>query len=122
MSRSSELQRHADRYLGIPLTAILRPLVVKRSLPTRVDSIGVIQPSAIGDAILCSGLLAGLRTRYPNAKIHLFHGKSNAPAVPLLEVTLESHLCDFSNPFSVVAQIRRQRKRITNLIAAVLAV
>jgi ADP-heptose:LPS heptosyltransferase len=109
MSRSSELQRHADRYLGIPLTAILRPFVVKRPVPDRVDSIGIIQPSAIGDTILCSGLLAGLRTRYPNARIHVFHGRSNSSAVSLLKVDLTSHVCDFSKPLSVVREIRRQR-------------
>jgi ADP-heptose:LPS heptosyltransferase len=107
--RSSELQRGIDRFVGIPVAMLVGLATRHRNIPADPRRIGVVQPSAIGDLILASGMIARLHVRYPAAEIHLFHGPSNAGATTLLETEVISHRCHFANPFAVLAELRRAR-------------
>lgn len=106
MSRSSEYHRQIDRYCGIPLAFGAGLLTRRRTLPPAPRRIGVIAASAIGDTVLASGVLAHLNKTYPTAELHLFVGPAARPALELLETDVFGHLCDFTRPWSALAEIR----------------
>lgn len=109
MARSSKLQRSLDRYFGISLIFLVGLVRRRRSLPTAPKRIGVIQPTAIGDLILMTGLLQHLRRCFPDAEIHLFHGPSNGSAVQLLPVEVIAHRCVFTNPVETLRTLRNAK-------------
>jgi ADP-heptose:LPS heptosyltransferase len=106
-TRSSELQRALDRHIGAPLVRIVGAFRNRRSVPVSVRHIGLIQPIAIGDLILLGPLLQHVGRCYPDATLHVFHGPTNAEAVPLLPVEVAAHRCDFRNLKSSVDALRR---------------
>ena len=69
----------------------------------------MLQPSAIGDMFLISGLLVHLRQCYPEAQIHLFHGPFNGEAVSLLPVDVIAHSCVFTRPVATLRQLRKSK-------------
>jgi ADP-heptose:LPS heptosyltransferase len=106
MKRSSELHRMADRYLGIPLLGCLGLLRRRRPLPASPRRIGVIQPTAIGDMFLISGLLLHLHRLLPQAELHVFHGPTNEAALALLPVDVIGHTCRFGRPWQALRTLR----------------
>ena len=110
MARSSRLQRSLDRYVGIPAVGLVG-LVRRRSryVPRIVKRIGLIQPSAIGDMFLISGLVAHLHKLYPAAEVHVFHSAHNGAAVPFLMPDAIGHRCDFTNPRAALRELRASR-------------
>jgi len=72
----------------------------RRTAPPHIRRIGIIQPTAIGDLVLSSGLIAGLRAHYPDARLILLHGASNAQAVALLATPMEAIAVNFKNPLA----------------------
>jgi ADP-heptose:LPS heptosyltransferase len=109
MSRSTELQRALDRYLGDPiavLCSVRRPVATKIGNPARI---GLIQPTAIGDLVIASGLIAHIRATFPIAEIHLLHGRSNRAAMDLLEPGITGHTLDFTRPIATLRSIRSLR-------------
>ena len=109
MSRSTGFQRSLDWYLGDAIALLLalrRPAAAGIADPSRI---GFIQPSAIGDVILASGLIAHARAAYPRAEIHLLHGPSNGAVVELLEPGIVGHTLDFTKPRATVKHIRSLR-------------
>jgi|HubBroStandDraft_4_1064222.scaffolds.fasta_scaffold13526_2 ADP-heptose:LPS heptosyltransferase len=109
MSRSTELQRALDRYLGDPiaiLCSVRRPVATRIGNPTRI---GLIQPTAIGDLIIASGLIAHIRANFPVAQIHLLHGRSNRSALDLLEPGIIGHAFDFTKPIATLRSVRSLR-------------
>ena len=128
MARSSEFERAVDRYVGIPLLALLGLARRRRALPAAPRRIGVIQPTAIGDMFLITGLLRHLHEQLPESEIHIFHGPSNAAALALLPVEVVGHCCIFKAPWQALGELRRARldvlincapwTRLTALLAA----
>lgn len=106
MARSSRFHRYLDRVLGIPLIFLIGLGGRRRVLPASPRRIGVIQPSAIGDMVLISGLLLHLRNRYPEAQLHVFHGPYNGEAVRLLPVDVIAHPCVFTRPLATLRLLR----------------
>lgn len=104
--RSSGFHRLLDVIFGIPVVFFLSIVRRKREIPSHIDRMGFIAPSAIGDLVLDSGVLAHVRAKYPDAEIHLFVSKNNYQVVPLLPITCVVHICKF---FSVVRVIREIR-------------
>jgi ADP-heptose:LPS heptosyltransferase len=97
MARSSEWMRMLDRAIG----AVASRLLVRthpRPLPERPTRIGIIQPTAIGDTVLCTGLLQAIHDRYPEAQLVLFHGRNNAAILKALATPVMAVLCDFAKP------------------------
>jgi ADP-heptose:LPS heptosyltransferase len=106
MSRSTEFQRALDRHLGVAAALILapwRPAATGISNPTRI---GLIQPSALGDLIMASGLIAHINARYPRAEIHILHGASNKSALEVLDPKIIGHTLDFTRPIGTLKHIR----------------
>lgn len=75
----------ADRYVGIPLVALLGRLTRKRALPPRIGTIGLLKSGAIGDTVLMSGVIADLRAAFPSAEVIFFSGNSNFEIAGMLE-------------------------------------
>lgn len=109
LRRSTALDRRLDRYVGIPVVTLVGTVRRRRSLPQAPRRIGLIQPTAIGDLILGTGLLVHLGKRFPDAEFHLFLGPGNAPLVPLLPVPVQAHLCNFKIPWHAWRALRRTR-------------
>ena len=106
MSRSTGLQRGLDHYVGNFIALVLG---ARRPVAARVESasrIGLIQPTAIGDLIIASGLIAHVRARFPGAEVYLLHGPSNGAALDLLEPGIIGHTIDFTKPVAALKHIR----------------
>lgn len=106
MARSNEAMRILDQTL---LAYAVRGLALfnqRRNLPEAPKRIGIIQPSAIGDMLLSSGVISAICSRYPDARVLLFHGTNNAPAARMLEASVEPILCNFSRPDKAWRQLR----------------
>jgi ADP-heptose:LPS heptosyltransferase len=77
---------------------------------------------------LISGLLMHLRKCWPDVEIHIFHGTSNAAAVPMLPVDVVAHRCQFKRPWQVISELQRAKldllvncapwARLTAIVAA----
>src|SRR5215472_2258637 len=83
--RASDLQRRLDSAFGRPLIAVVRGVKPVRPLPDDARRITIIQPTAIGDTLLGSGVVAAVRRRYPRAAIEILHGPSNAQAFQVID-------------------------------------
>lgn len=97
MARSSSIHRALDFLAGVPVIFALSLLRTRRSLPLSPRRIGIICPTAIGDLILATGLLVRIQERFPDAEIHVIHGKNNAGVVPMLPVRVIGQVFDFRN-------------------------
>jgi ADP-heptose:LPS heptosyltransferase len=81
----------------------------RRSLPQVLDRIGVLQPTAIGDTILSSGVLLRLREAFPDAELHLFHGANNREAAGLIAAQPILHAIDLLRPRAAIRTLRSFR-------------
>jgi ADP-heptose:LPS heptosyltransferase len=109
MSRSTGLQRVLDQHVGnmVALTlALRRPAASDFSKITDVRRIGFIQPSAIGDLVVASGLFAHVHATFPRAELHLLHGTSNAVALDVLDPSLVGHTLNFTKPLAALQYVR----------------
>lgn len=83
------LYRFVDRFLGVPLCAVLSVIhrVTRRPAPsTSPRKILVILLSEMGALVLASPMFVWLKERYPAASIHLLLFAHNREAADLLEV------------------------------------
>jgi len=106
MSRSTGLERILDRYAGNSLALVLalrRPVLRNITNPNRI---AFIQPSAIGDLIIASGLIEHVKATFPSAEIHLLHGASNRDALELLDPKIVGHALDFTKPTATIKYVR----------------
>jgi ADP-heptose:LPS heptosyltransferase len=101
--------RSVDGSLLAGAAGILSLMNRRRSLPIAPERIGIIQPTAIGDLLIGSGAIAAIAEHYPDARLTVFHGASNAAAVRLVDAELTSTLCDFSSPGRALATLRSSK-------------
>ena len=89
MARSAQLQsdrgnprlKFLDRYVGIPVVAVLgiaRRARGRRNAPPDWRSIGLLLTAGIGDTVVATGVLRDLRDSFPDARIILFVTANNA--------------------------------------------
>jgi ADP-heptose:LPS heptosyltransferase len=81
----------------------------RRSLPQAPERIGVLQPTAIGDTILSSGVFLCLREAFPDAEVHLFHGANNREAAGLIATQPILHAIDLLRPHAAIRALRSFR-------------
>ena len=99
MARSSDLTRALDRIAGGAAARLAGPLLTsRRPLPDAPRRIGLIQPTAIGDTLISSGVVEAVHARYPQAALALYHGPGNGAAVRMLDVPLTAVATSFANP------------------------
>ena len=83
--RGNSFFRCLDRYCGIPLAGLTACVRRHRQIPPAdVRRIGILCFGAIGDLLLLSGLINGLRQTYASARITLVVSRANTAAVPLV--------------------------------------
>ena len=109
--RGSALLRRADFLAGVPLAqaACLWRRLVRPPRPGAFGSIGVLCPGAIGDVILLTGLLDGLRAKNPEASIELVLSSGNAACAGLLAPGLKAVAFPVSRPHKILAHARAAR-------------
>lgn len=85
MERGGKALRFLDRYLGIPLTV---PSAIFRKFDNRKANdfgrIGIFCPGAIGDLLLLSGLVDGIKKILPESGIEIIATNANKAALPLI--------------------------------------
>lgn len=103
--RGNNLYRQLDKYVGIPVSAMLglykrvftRPSLIKIPEDARI---GILCVGAIGDLLLASGLMDGLRKKLPQARIEIITSHANAEAsrlLPYINSTVSFKITDFAN-------------------------
>lgn len=114
VERGNRLRRWLDRYAGIPLAAVAaaaraatRPRRCGTPFPAR--RVGVICLGAIGDLLLLSGLLKGLRRELPQASLELVVSSGNAGAVPLIGEADAVAVFDVCRVAAMVRHVRARR-------------
>ena len=106
--RGNRLLRGADASLGRLLVFFLGLIRLRRSFP-KIESIGVLRLSAIGDLILLSGVIQDLRHQHPQAKIILFCGRDNCLVAPLIPGVDQVECLDLSSPLRCIRALRHHR-------------
>lgn len=108
--RGNLLLKRMDRYVGIPLVAILSLLRLRqRKAPEHVERIGVLKEAAIGDTVILAAALHDLRALYPRAQIILFVGASNAAFARLLSTPDEVIQIPIGNPLRAIELLRQKK-------------
>lgn len=112
--RGNRLHRWLDRYAGIPLAALAaaaRAAAPRHRCgePASARRVGVICLGAIGDLLLLSGLVRGLRHELPRASLELVVSSGNAGAVPLIGEADAVAAFDVCHVPAMVRHVRARR-------------
>lgn len=108
--RGKSFLRTLDMFIGVPLCCILGIFRYrKRKITANPITIGVIIFGAIGDAILASSILLGLRHSYPKAKLILFLSSSNQGVSSLLPEFDEIYITDVKRAHKTIGLLRDLR-------------
>jgi heptosyltransferase III len=105
--RASEIMKRVDRGIGVPLVWLLGKIRSKRRIPGKIRSIGLLKEACIGDTILFAGLLKDLRKHFPEAKLTVFAGPTNAAVAKMLPDLDEMVRLEVMSPASSIRTLRR---------------
>ena len=75
--QSTRLQQYLDRYLGIPLCALLRLFAKRAATRPTPKKILFIQLSALGDTILAIPTIRAIRDTFPDAEVAMLASPTN---------------------------------------------
>ena len=90
-----KFQRAVDRYLGVPVCAMLSVLdwfTGKTSVTTPPRRILIILLSEMGSLVLAHPMFVRLKQQYPEASIHVLLFAKNREVLDLLDVVPEDHV------------------------------
>jgi len=107
--RGSRVLRLMDRYVGIPLIAMLR-LVTHRRRPAggkHVQRAAFLHTAAIGDTVLSSAVIQDFRRAYPASRVTFFTGSSNYDIACMIPGVDEVVRLPVTSPLAAIAMIRR---------------
>jgi ADP-heptose:LPS heptosyltransferase len=111
--RGNRLNRFLDRYIGIPLTlpaALFRYFDRLRKKPEGEKfKAAVICLGAIGDLLLLSGVVSGIKKVYPEAETTLFTSMDNKSAAPLIEGVDHIYSFPITKFLSMIKLLRKER-------------
>ncbi|MCC5832225.1 MAG: glycosyltransferase family 9 protein [Chlamydiales bacterium] len=102
--RGNKWLKFWDRYLGIPLIALLGFFHKKRSLPKEVERVALLKSAGIGDIVILSGVIQDLEGK----EILLFTGYSNAEMGKMLK-GIKVIALPMSNPLACLREIRKHQ-------------
>ena len=105
--QGSDTVRWIDRQVGRPLVLGSRPFHHKRTLPTSVETIGLLKLVAIGDTVLMSSIIADLAAKYPGARVILFAAAENAFIASLIPEITETVKLPGARPLRALRAIRK---------------
>ncbi len=98
----------ADRYGGIPVLGLTRLFRRRRTMPSPVQSIGLMKLTPIGDTILLAGVVTDIAAAFPGAEIVFFAGPENAAIARLFRGPSEVVVVPGTRPAAVVQELRRR--------------
>jgi ADP-heptose:LPS heptosyltransferase len=98
--------RKLDRWIGVPLLFALSLFHKKRARPERFQSVGICVFAAIGDALLASSLIAGIKKAFPDVKITIFATQANKAAFNLVEGYDDLVLVPITKPSAAIQKVR----------------
>ena len=75
--RGNTLLRLADRYIGIPIVAVLGLFKKSVQKPESFNTVAFLATAAIGDTLLISPVIKDFIATHPEADITVFCGKTN---------------------------------------------
>jgi len=104
--RGNRFLRSADRLLGIPIVVVLGLLARRRSLPERIDVVGILMFGVIGDTILAASLARALKSWRPHIKIVALVAAANAGAIDLVSGIDEVMVIPVGRPLKAVRLVR----------------
>lgn len=115
--RGNQGLKLADRYIGIPLVAILGcalAIVRRASNASKCErdgrlAIGILATGGIGCAILASAIMQDIRDAFPDASLTIFTSKANASVASLITAINEAIVLPIMRPWRALAQLRRRR-------------
>ena len=121
-----DLQRWIDRWVGIPLCAVVSGVdVVMRLFKTPTDKNGAATPRAIviillsemGSLVLAHDMFARLKTRYPDAELHALLFGKNREILDLMQVIEPGnvHAVDDRSLFQLLSSLWRCIKELRGL-------
>lgn len=111
--RGNRLFHFLDHYCGIHLSAFAASYRALDKLffqsASAVSRIGILCPGAIGDLLLLSGMINGIRRQLPNAHIDVISSRGNAPALRLLPDIDSSCSFPVTRPDLFIRHLRQQK-------------
>ncbi len=108
MERGNSFLKRIDRYIGIPLIALLGLFHYrKRQVPADINRIAVIKGAAIGDTVLLSAIIQDIREQYAKAEILFFCGKTCYEMAKLIPSINQVVLIPTTNPLKTIAILRK---------------
>lgn len=106
--RGNAWLKFLDRWLGIPMMAMVGALRTTRRLPKDIRTIGVFKEVSIGDTVLLAGPMRDLRNAFPDARIVVFAGSSNNMTAHLLPCVDEIVSVQVTRPWCAIHEIRER--------------
>lgn len=113
-AKGSRLAVRLDRWVGSPVLRALGACRTPRARPANPRRVAVVKADGLGDLALATGLLRSMRAAWPDARIVLLCGPSNAALARLLRVVDETIELPLANP---VAALERARLSHPDLVA-----
>lgn len=107
MERNAKLLKYLDRYLGIPLVALIGIFKKRHHEPKEIRSVGIFAFAAIGDSILSSVLITSIKRAGPNTKIVIFASKANAPIYSVLSGFDELVVLPITKPWMALPILKK---------------
>ncbi len=105
--RGNRALRAIDAVLGVPIVMTLSLMRSKSGPPKAPQTIGIVVLGALGDALLTSALVAGIRKTFPNGQIVVFGTRSNQQAFELITGFDRRIEVSLSNPFKALLEVRK---------------
>lgn len=111
--RGNMLLHALDHYCGIPLSVFAAGYRALEKLFSQsgraISRIGILCPGAIGDLLLLTGLLNGIRRQLPHARMEVISSLGNAQALSLLPDIDSSCSFPATRPDLFIKHLRRQK-------------
>lgn len=105
--RGNRLLRIADRWLGIPVIAILGAVSRRRRLPKPINVVGILMLGVIGDTILAASLARALKMWRPNVTVVALVSEGNVGAIDLVDGIDEVIIVPIERLLTAVSVVRR---------------
>lgn len=109
--RGNRILKFLDFAAGVPLAGLTSAVrLPAHRLPENPRlHIAVLCLGAIGDLLLLSGLLDGLRRQIPSAFLEVISSTANAAALPLLPEVDSARAFPVSKPLAILKYLRKQK-------------
>src|SRR5271166_4017292 len=96
--RGGQVRRRVDHLMGTPLLLVLGLLRQRRRPPQKINSVGILSCSTIGDTVIVSAIARDLKVAFPGCRITVFISSSASSVSGLLEGFDEEIILPITRP------------------------